>query len=516
MSEKTKENSRLPETLKRGETILLLGAVFVTSICGLAYELVIGATGAYIAGDGVRQFAFTIGLFLSSMGFGSFLSRKVSSGQALQTFISAELMIGLLGGISHPSLYLLYAYTQSYETIFYALLVVIGGLTGLEIPLITRILSKSSPLRINISNVLSLDYMGALITTVLFPLFLLPHFGLWYTSVFFGLINTILGGILLFSFRKASWFRKILPGFLFTMATLLMLAGGGRMFMAMADGAVYNEEIVFAKFSQYQRIVLTRWRTDLRLYLNGNIQFSSYDEYRYHEALVHPLMTSIPSRERILVLGGGDGLAVREIFKYKDVRHVDLVDLDPEVVKLARTNVHLKELNKNSLNNPKLHYHPEDAWKFAGRIKGLYNAIIVDLPDPSSENLVKVYSKQFYKLLSNHLAADGAMVVQATSPYFNRRSFWCIVRTVRATGLFTKPIHAHVPSFGEWGFVLAAPHKIISNGKLSVPVKYLKNRMLETMAEFPGDLNEEQVGISTLDHPVILSYYLEDYKKYFK
>lgn len=510
-------NSTIPVQLERGETLLLLAAVFITSICGLAYELLIGATGAFIAGDGVKQFAFTIGIFLSSMGLGSYLSRKVPSSQALQVFISSELLIGLLGGISHPVLYLLYAYSSSFSAAFYAFLIIIGSLTGLEIPLVTRVLAKSSPLKLNISNVLSLDYLGALITTVMFPLILLPTLGLWYTSVMFGLLNTILAGIILFTFRRASWFRKIIPAFLITCFVLLILAIGGKEFMAGADNRIYADEIIFSKQSSYQKIVLTRWQNDLRLFLNGNIQFSSLDEYRYHEALVHPAMSGVPCRERVLILGGGDGLAAREVFRYKDVKHVDLVDLDPEVVKLAKSNSQISKLNENSLKDPRLHYHATDAWLFVRNIKHKYNIIIVDLPDPSSENLVKLYSKQFYEGLKHHLAADGAISVQATSPYFNKQSFWCIIKTMKGAGLKVSPFRAQVPSFGEWGFALGTkfnfdPGKV----KLKVKTRYLSNEIMKYLSVFPKDLVEIDVTISTLDHPVILKYYLDDYGTYFK
>ncbi|MGM0595523.1 MAG: polyamine aminopropyltransferase [Myxococcota bacterium] len=509
-------NNQLP-VLNRVESVILLGSVFVTSICAIAYELVIGATGAYIAGDGISQFAYTIGIFLSSMGLGSLFSRAIGDKRTLEAFVSSEILIGLFGGISHPALYLIYATSSSFQIAFYFFVFIVGALTGLEIPLITRILSKNNPLRINISNVLSLDYFGALVTAVLFPLLLLPNLGLWYSSLLFGMINIILALILIFYSKKRSWYKKAMISSMFVLATLLILQIFGRNFMNYADAKLYGDEIIFTKTSKYQKIVLTRWRSDLRLYLNGNIQFSSYDEYRYHETLIHPLFSLIPHHDNVLVLGGGDGLALREIFKYEDVKNVDLVDLDPAVMKLAKTNKHLVELNKNSLNDPRVKYYPQDAWIFVRNVQKKYDVIVVDLPDPNSENLVKLYSLQFYHLLKNLLTRSGGIVVQATSPYFNHRTFWCIHDTIKETGLYTLPIHAQVPSFGDWGYVLAGNSNLDKQLiKFEVETKYLTKGMEKGLKIFPADLQHVDVQISTLDKPIILKYYNEDYKKYFK
>lgn len=502
--------------LRKGETLILLTSVFVTSICALAYELIIGATGAYIAGDGVRQFAFTIGIFLSSMGFGSFISRSVPTKEALRVFVSTEVAIGFFGGLSHPILYTLYAYTNSYTSAFYGLIIVIGTLTGLEIPLVTRVLSKSSPLRLSISNVLSLDYLGALFTAVLFPLVLLPGFGLWHSSLFFGIINLILAGILIVTARRLLWGTKLVGSLLVALMVLFGAQLFGRQIMDLADAQAYGEEIVYSKTTHYQKIVMTRWRGDIRLYLNGNIQFSSYDEYRYHEALIHPLFSSLHQRERILILGGGDGLALREVFKYNDVKQVTLVDLDPAMVALARSNRHLRALNASSLHDKRVRVLNQDAWSFARESKERYSAIIVDLPDPTNEALAKLYSKQFYRMLANLLDRDGGLVVQSTSPYFNRRAYWCVVESMKTTGLNILPYHAHVPSFGEWGYAVATRFQIsIDKAKIDIPTRYLTTKLLPALLYFPKDIGPVSVEVSTLDHPLILKYYDEDYTRFF-
>ncbi|MBU1534849.1 hypothetical protein KKF84_05985, partial [Myxococcota bacterium] len=284
----------------------------------------------------------------------------------------------------------------------------------------------------------------------------------------------------------------------------------------MADAAAYGEDIVYSKTTRFQKIVMTRWRDDLRLYLNGNIQFSSYDEYRYHEALIHPLFSSLHRRERVLVLGGGDGLALREIFKYDDVRSVDLVDLDPAVVQLAKTNPHLKRLNKSSFHDRRVTYHAMDAWLFMRENTKKYDAVVVDLPDPSNENLMKLYSRQFYQLIARGISADGGVVIQSTSPYFNRRSFWSVVKTVKAAGLRVTPLHAHVPSFGEWGYVLAAHFNLpFKATTIAVPTRYVTTGLLPSLFHFPKDIGPVDVAVSTIDQPVIMKYYQEDNRKYF-
>ncbi len=501
--------------LQRGQILVLLSAVFASSICAIGYELVIGATGTYIAGDGVTQFALTIGIFLFSMGLGSLFSQKIRTSDAILAFTTTQILIGLFGGISHPVLYILYAAFSSVQLAIVFFLFIIGFLTGLEIPLITRVLTKNSNLRVNISNVLSLDYFGALVSSVGFPLIILPAFGLWTSSMLFGLLNVLLGYAMLAVFRDLKHRRLLLLANSASLLVLILFMASGFRIQKWADEMAFGEEVVFKKHSRFQSIVLTRWRQDLRMYLNGNLQFSSTDEYRYHEALVHPLFSAIPSIKHVLVLGGGDGLALREILKYPGVMHVDLVDLDPEVTKVSRTNPHIAELNRNSLSESRVHIHHMDAWLFVRETRNRYDAIVVDLPDPGSDSLVKLYSLEFYRMLAGLLHRDGGLSVQATSPFFTRRAFWNIVNTIRATGLNVKPIHINVPSFGEWGFVLGTPFAVHNPGKLQVPTRYLTNEMLQMLHVFPSDMQEIPTGISTLLKPVILSDYLEGQKKFF-
>lgn len=503
---------------KRDGAVLLL-AVFVVATCGLAYELIIGTTGAYLAGDGVRQFSITIGVFLSAMGLGSFLSRSVTE-RALPIFISVEVVIGLVGGFCNIILYLVYAFLSGYEVVMYTLMGFIGTLIGLEIPLLVRLLSSYSPLRVNISNVLALDYLGSLFVAIAFPLVLLPNLGLMRSGLLFGILNVAVGiGNYLFFKKKA---KTPLPKALLITAVvgLLFLVGAfvyADRILTIAESRQYDDEIILVKQTKYQRIVLTRWRDDLRLFLNGNLQFSSRDEYRYHEALVHPALATTPSRERVLVLGGGDGLALREILKYEDVRQVTLVDIDREMVELSRTNPHIKKLNKGSLSSRRVDFSYHDAFAFMKRNDKKYNVILVDLPDPSSENLAKLYTVQFYRYLARGLAADGALAVQATSPYYTPKAFWTIQKTLEAAGLNTTPLKVHVPSFGQWGILLASHHPLRwRRSKLEVKTRYLSQELYGTLFVFPRDLKPQAGSVSTLDNPTVVHSYLSDEAASFK
>ncbi|MFH2007909.1 MAG: polyamine aminopropyltransferase [bacterium] len=498
------------------EGAVLLLSVFVVASCGIAYELVIGATGAYIAGDGVTQFSLTIGVYLFAMGLGSFLSRQVK-GNLLSTFISVEIVVGLVGGFANTILFLVYGFLTGYEVVFYALLVFVGTLIGLEIPLLLRLLNQYGPLRVNVSNVLGLDYVGALAVALAFPLVLLPALGLMRTSLLFGILNVLVAGgnVIFFWKRKLS---KALPvGVVLSLLALLITFGVSNRLVQLGEAEQYDDEIILTRQTKYQRIVLTRWGTELRMFLDRNIQFSSRDEYRYHEALVHPALSTIPNRDRILILGGGDGLGLREVLKYKDVKEVILVDLDRELVDLCRTNTHIKQLNEGALSSPRVKLVYRDAWTWLKEDHGRFNAILVDMPDPTSEKVAKLYTVGFYRMVRRHLAKDGAVSVQSTSPYFAPGAFWCIHETLKAAGLKVTPIHIHVPTFGQWGFNLASfQHLPWKHTLPKVKTRFLSKENWPAMFVWPKDQPPLDVEVSTLDTPRAIYYYQRGYRTYFK
>src|SRR5437773_8216542 len=261
----------------------------------------------------------------------------------------------------------------------------VGILVGLEIPLLLRILKDKLQFKDLVSQVLTFDYLGALAVSLLFPLFLAPKLGLVRTCFLFGILNVLVAGWTTGLFRdqvaRLSSLRAQCAAVL-----VLLLAGFayGERLTTFAEESLYTDDIIFAKSTPYQRIVLTRWKDDIRLFLNSHLQFSSRDEYRYHEALVHPAMQSLGNPSRVLILGGGDGLALREALKYDSVESVTLVDLDREMTQLFMTNGLLRQLNADSLKSPKLKIVNADAFVWVDQNSEVFDFAIVDFPDPTS------------------------------------------------------------------------------------------------------------------------------------
>jgi spermidine synthase len=508
----------------RGASALLLASVFVIAVCGLIYELLAGTVSSYLLGSSVMQFSLVIGLFLTAMGLGSFLSRLLTDeDRLLPTFLLVEILVGLVGGCSALVLFVAFALVGSYVPLLVALCLLIGTLVGLEIPLLVRILRGVASLRAALGNVLALDYLGALVASLLFPLLLVPRLGLVRTSFLFGLLNVgvALLGIHYFRarIRSAGSLR------LLALATATALAAGlitaGRTTSLLED-VLYDDEVIFAKTTPFQRLVITRWRGDVRLFIDGNIQFSSADEFRYHEALVHPAMGLVAGPRRVLLLGAGDGLAAREVLKHRGVERVDLVDLDPEMTRIFSTVPLLVELNRGALRDRRVHVHNLDAQKYLERCRRRYDVIIVDLPDPNNESLGRLYTRSFYRLAAKTLSPGGVMVTQATSSFYAPQSFWCIANTLASVTLssgggrlHTLPYHANVPSFGQWGFVLAGVRPLRPGRiRLDVPTRFLTPALLPALFVFPKDIAHRDTPVNRLDDLVLVRLYERGYKHY--
>ncbi|MEB3198530.1 MAG: polyamine aminopropyltransferase [Candidatus Sericytochromatia bacterium] len=489
-------------------------SVALIATCGIVYELIIGATSSYLLGDSVWQFSITIGLFLSALGIGSWLSAFLQT-RLFATFIATELAIALIGGFSALLLFGGFASTpELYPVLQYALTLVIGTLVGLEIPLLMRLLEHRQTLRYNAAYVLSLDYMGGLIGSLAFPLLLLPQLGLLKSALLTGLLNALVVVLGLVAYAQPFLRgRRRLAG-----ATVLLIGSLAYAFVQapqaerILEQAMYRDDIVYSEQTSYQRLTLTREAQDLRLFINGNLQYSSLDEYRYHEALVHIPISRLgrPPRD-VLVLGGGDGLAARELFRHPEVRRVDLVDLDPAMPRLHRSHPDLLRLNERSLTNERLKVHSEDALRFLLRERSHYDMVVVDLPDPNSETLVKLYTREFYALIARHLRPNGAMVVQASSPYFAREAFWCIHKTLQAADLVTEPYHLDVPSFGDWGFVIASPRHLPGQSwRIPSTTRWLTPALAPTLFRFAKDDDgslSDRLEANTTFKPVLLGYY---------
>ena len=283
-----------------------------------------------------------------------------------------------------------------------------------------------------------------------------------------------------------------------------------------SESLAYQEKIIISKSSKYQRIVVTRNNDDIRLYLNGNLQFSSRDEYRYHESLVYPAVLKHPEAKTVLILGGGDGLALREILKLKQIEKVVLVDLDDQMIDLFKKNALLTNLNKNSLNDPKLTIINKDAFIWLKQNTTLYDLAIIDFPDPSNYSVGKLYTTSFYKLLHQSLSPNGIAVVQSTSPYFASKSFWCINNTIKSVGFQTTPYHSYVPSFGEWGYTIAT-----KNNDFKVPekfvagLKFLNKETMQQMLVFPADMTTSaNLLVNKLNNQELVQYFEAEWNTY--
>jgi len=492
----------------------LLFSVFIIASCGLAYELVAAALSSYLLGDSVTQFSTVIGTYLFAMGVGSWLSKYVVR-NLIGRFIQIELMVGLLGGFSAIVLFALFTWAAApFKLLLYLIVFLVGTLVGLEIPLVMRILKRDLDFKDLVSQVLTFDYLGALAVSILFPLLLAPHLGMVRTGLMFGLLNAVVALWALHLFRDQLPARSWLATQCWaTIAALAAAFAGAGQLSSLAETHLYADEIVHAESTPYQRIVLTRWRDDLRLFLNNNLQFSSQDEYRYHEALVHPGLASLPGARRVLVLGGGDGLAVREILKYPQIEQVTLVDLDAAMTRLFATAPALTALNQGALQSPRVKVVNADALQWLENSNEFFDFVVVDFPDPANFALGKLYSSAFYRLLEKRLSARGLIVVQSTSPLFARQSYWCVVTTLESVGFKTTPYHALVPSFGEWGFILAGRGGYAPPSTYPVPTRFLTADTTPTLFHFPADMARVPAEINRLNNQVLVRYFESEWRK---
>ena len=492
---------------------LLAGSVFIIAACSLIYELLISSLSTYLLGSSVIHYSLTIGLFLFFMGVGAWIAQSVSH-HLIPAFVAIEIAIGVVGGVSALLLLFVYAWTAFYYVAMILVIAAIGILVGMELPLLTRILESRSGLRRGISQVLTFDYIGALAASLLFPFILLPYFGHLITAAVIGLVNLFVALVVAYTFRVQlqAWRGSFIAGITLALTMLFACILWIKPAEVMTESALYEDPVISTWQSTYQKIVLTQRGEDFRLYLDGNLQFSSVDEYRYHEVLVH-LPASFTGRlQNALVIGGGDGLAARELLLYPDIQSVDVVDLDSAVTDLAKSQPRLTALNKESLNDNRITVINEDAWSWLAKSGSLYDLIVIDLPDPESEDMAKLYSVAFYERVARRLSVGGVMITQATSPWFARRAFWSIGSTVEAVFEHAKPVTVYVPSFGLWGFFLAANHSLEKPLKSVHQGRYINDNTADEVLRIPADLPRLPVEINHSYSLPVINYYREGWE----
>ena len=509
---------------------ILLGSILLIAICSITYELIIGTLSSYLLGNSVYQFSLVIGLYLSAMGIGSYLSRYVRK-NLLESFFWVELGVGLCGGTCAALLFGIFTFSPYFQVAIWVVTIVIGTLVGLEIPLLMRYIRRYAYLRDAIANVLSWDYIGALAGSIAFPLLLLPGLGLLNTAAVIGLINVAVALFGVWTFRdELRHAKRLAVAGVLTAALLVTLFFTSGAYERFLDKRLFVDPVIYQEQTPYQKLTMTAFKDDIRLFINGNIQFSSKDEYRYHEALVHPVMAAAGGPggrgvRDVLILGGGDGLAVRQLQAYPDVESIVMVDLDPRMTEIGAEHPVLRRLNEGAMEDPRLEVVNADAMSWIKDTDRRFDAIIIDLPDPNNESLAKLYSNAFYRLIRRTLRPHGAMVTQSSSVYYSPRAFWSIHRTLEdafcpESGCDPQapnvvPMHVWVPSFGDWGFNLASARPLRPESwEIEVPTRFLDEETLATAMHFPPDLAERDVEINRLIEPVLLTYYLRDWQSY--
>ncbi|MEE8409917.1 MAG: polyamine aminopropyltransferase [Myxococcota bacterium] len=530
---------------------LVLGfSMFVMGVCGIVYEYVLSVLGNYLIGSSYKEMLIVIGLMMFAMGTGSIFQQRLRK-NLLDKFLTLEIILGLTGGIAATVVYVAFATSESYRVVLYGFAYLIGMLIGMEIPILIRINKEHSPtLRTNLSDILSMDYVGSLAGALLFVYVLLTRFSLARIGFILGLANLAVSLIGLVAFRKLLARPRQIAALAITAAAILSI---GVTFAddwtARAEQYYLRDPIVLRQSTPYQHLVMTRRGDLVHLYINQHAQFSSADEQIYHDMLVHPPMTLAASRRRVLVLGGGDGLAVRELLRYPDVETVTLVDIDEAMIRVAATEPALVALNKGSLRHAVLRRSVDaepvrlldelagpassppatrvevviaDADLFLGRGRGdqMFDVAIVDFPDPRSVELAKLYSQDFYRVLRRHLTPKAMIAVQSSSPFHAKQAYLCIGETLRAAGFSVVPYHQNVPSFSEWGFHLASPgagrdasllEQMRGITSFAVETRFATPEIVVMSTYFGKDwlTSDEPVRPSSKMNPVLLSYYAE-------
>jgi spermidine synthase len=469
-----------------GVSTILMGA------CGIVYEYTLGALGNNLMGSSHEQLFVIIGIMLFAMGVGSAVQKKIE-GQLVDFFLLLEISLGLVGGFSVLLIYIAFVYTTLHTIAMYAFASIIGVFIGVEIPLLIRINSEyDTSLKSSLSNILCMDYLGALAGALVFTYVLLTRLTIERIAFTVGIVNTLIGMAGLFYFWPLVKNRRILLALsVLIIAGLSLSTSSSGKWMGTLEQRCFRDPIILSETSPYQHVVMTKRQDRLQLFINGHLQFSSSDEQIYHELLVHTPMAAAKRQRRVLVLGGGDGLALREILKYGEVDEVDLVDLDKLMTDLAANHPELIRLNQGALHDDrvikmsasgitpghqidirrsanlphemsakttysiaKVRVYNVDADLFLRELNNPYDVVIIDFPDPNSIELAKLYSVEFFQMLARHMTPQAVIGIQSTSPYHAKNVFLCIGKTLRHAGYKVLPYHQNVPSFGVWGWHL--------------------------------------------------------------
>ena len=463
-----------------------------------------------------------VSIMLFSMGLGSRWS-KYFENRLLEKFVLIEFILSMIVAFVSVITYLSAAIIGVEAFIIYSLSIIIGLMIGMEIPLVIRINDSYESLRTNISSAMENDYYGSLLGGMFFAFVGLPYLGLTYTPFILGAVNLTVAISLFFLLKKevpANTKNRLT--ILASMATMIIIIGSLTAKKAITFGETerYSDDVIYTEQTPYQRITITQAKGEFWLFINGNQQLSTIDEVMYHEPLVHPVMGILKAPRDILVLGGGDGGAVREILKYPSVEKITLVDLDPAMTELGKNYPLMVEMNGNSMNHEKLTIINTDGYNYLEDTKEYFDAIIIELPDPKTVELGRLYSYEFYKLCHRQLRPHGVIITQAGSPYYAARAFNCIDKTMTASGFTTLPLHNQVITLGEWGWVMGAKNiqkqdlkKLVQNADISeIPTRWMNQESFTLVSSFGKNSfpnQSDSVEVNRIHNPILYQYYLD-------
>jgi spermidine synthase len=475
---------------------LLVGVValslLLSGFCGIISELSLFNLAEALLGGTNANLTYTMGIMMFAMGVGSaFTAHRLFREVSVELFVLVECALSLVTMASVVAIYFLAGLLPGSAAVWiWTISPLIGLLVGLEIPIVLRINEVLGlRLRLNAALVMAPDYFGSLAAFVLFTFLLLPTIGLGRVAWLGGMLNLVVAGLAALVFM--GYLRRplsVLAAFVVLVPLAVLLGYRMPELMAHAEQLHYRDGIVAARETPYQRVVVTDHgvpghpaygrgapraetlaeaggltlrrvrsrhaalcREDIRLYINGGLQFSTCDEHRYHEMLVHPALGLVNDPREVLVLGGGDGLAVRELLKYAGLR-IRLVELDAAIVRLFRDDPRFARLNGSALADPRVNGTVGDAFRFLRETRARYDLIVMDFPDPYQSGTARLYSTQFFRFAGRALAPGGILVTQSTSPLFHPRAFLSIRKTMEAAGFRVVSLQVPMLAFEHWGF----------------------------------------------------------------
>lgn len=484
------------------DDVLLILTMAVLAGCGLIYEYLLSHYAGRVLGIMESTIYAMIGLMIVAMGLGAFAARKIQC--AFNGFVWLELAIAFLGSSSILIIGGLIALTQTFPEILgqmfnlppdayprgglfkqlsfiafnspYFFGLILGFFIGMEIPLIARIREEihQKHLKNNLGTIYGADYIGAGMGAAIWVVFLLS-IDISKASALTAALNLLAGCVfIIYYWQKLNWRKTLISAHIILLIFIVAIYQFGNSWLSQMSNLLYLDKVVYSDKTRYQQMTFTERNMGamqgeiINFYLNGRLQFSSSDEFIYHSYLVSPVLAGSARQDNILIIGGGDGLALRDVLQWQP-KKVTLVDLDGELLEIFKQPEeklpqqlanNISELNMASLQDERVEIISADAFISIDKLlqsNNSFDAIIVDLPDPSHPDLNKLYSVNFYARLKQLLAGDGLIGIQSASPYHAKNAFIAIGKTVQAAGFSSvQQYHDNVPSFGEWGWTIAS------------------------------------------------------------